>query len=98
MNIKNSKFKTLPSSQLLLKGFVVQTWSWMSSLISDSNYRAYDPKRAIFTPKGDNAGLGKTALVKMKIKNSKTQKLFSFPTSTEGVFRPDLVLDVGAYK
>ena len=63
MNIKNSKFKTLPSSQLLLKGFVVQTWSLMSSLISDSKYRAYGPKKVRFTAKGDNAGLGKAALV-----------------------------------
>ena len=69
MEIKKAKFrksehaKLSPSFQLPGKGFVVQTWSWMSSLIIESKYRAYCPQRVSLTPKGDNAGLGKTAMV-----------------------------------
>ena len=58
MAIGNSKIrKLLAVPQLLRGGFVVQTWSWMSSLISDAKYRAYGPKRMRFTPKGDKARL-----------------------------------------
>ena len=45
------------------KGFVAQTWSWGTPLRRADHYQVYGPERVRFTPTGDNAGLGETALV-----------------------------------
>ena len=64
MEIKNSKVReTFPISQLPRKRFVDQTWSLETPLRQADYYRSYDPGRVRFTPKWDNDGLGKTAVV-----------------------------------
>ena len=66
-NSKNSKIRNpelCPIPPTSPEGFVAQTWFWGGTpLKGDDSYLAYDTERVRFAPKGDNAGLGKTALV-----------------------------------
>ena len=65
IKIQNSKFQKFGNfsvARLPQKGFVAQTWSWVSSLIGDAKYRDYVPKRVGLTPKLGKAELGSTAL------------------------------------